>query len=223
MTRYYYYIADSKVDMLLPQIPGALKREISAELGFDIKILKGSIGERRTTLDDRISRVEAVERYLTRGGKVGPDVGSLWFGGTMAGTPLVLEDCSGAVFFFGRFYGSSVLLGGSERHLIGGEDLTTVGPSYSFLPRLVGALMSTLHQEEKRIVLSMTHEVKLRASVGPDFDSGRAWRDVMGLLNNKRKMLRDEPLDFIARRLVVEQVQETPFALATPLFVASPS
>jgi hypothetical protein len=39
--KYYVYISDSKVDMLLPQVPGALKQTIAAKLGFDIKILSG--------------------------------------------------------------------------------------------------------------------------------------------------------------------------------------
>lgn len=40
---YYQYISDSNVDILLPQIPLKGKQKITAEVGFDIKILSGKI------------------------------------------------------------------------------------------------------------------------------------------------------------------------------------
>jgi hypothetical protein len=50
--RYYQYISDSKVDMLLPQIPLKAKQKITSEIGFDIKILSGKIKTERDSLDD---------------------------------------------------------------------------------------------------------------------------------------------------------------------------
>ena len=59
--RFYQYISDSKVDMLLPQIPLKAKQKITAEIGFDIKILTAKLKTERDSLDDRVSRLLVVE------------------------------------------------------------------------------------------------------------------------------------------------------------------
>jgi hypothetical protein len=40
--KYYVYISDAKIDMLLPQVPHEVKKKMASEFGFDFKLLKGS-------------------------------------------------------------------------------------------------------------------------------------------------------------------------------------
>ncbi|MDX8392917.1 MAG: SAVMC3_10250 family protein, partial [Mariprofundaceae bacterium] len=62
--RYFLYISDAKVNMLLPQIPSAIKATISARLGFNVGVLSGELQTERLSLDDRIHRLDAVEQHL---------------------------------------------------------------------------------------------------------------------------------------------------------------
>lgn len=217
--RYYYYIADSKVDMLLPQIPGAPVSEISSDIGFDLKVLKGSIKQKRAIPDDRVSRLQAVEAHLRREERSRESLDSNWFSGEMVGMPIVFNECQEAVFFWGSFEGQPLLLGGSARNLIGGEARQHVSTQVSFLPRLVSALLSTIHSEESTIMLSGNEIVPLHASVGPDENAAEAWRTVVVILNSKKLKFREEKLEFFARRLL-PQSERIAFTLATPLFVA---
>lgn len=57
--------------MLLPQIPLKAKQKITSEIGFDIKILSGKIKTERDSLDDRVSRLLVVERYLRDTQRIG--------------------------------------------------------------------------------------------------------------------------------------------------------
>jgi hypothetical protein len=57
--------------MLLPQIPLKAKQKITSEVGFDIKILSGKIKTERDSLDDRVSRLLVVERYLRETQRIG--------------------------------------------------------------------------------------------------------------------------------------------------------
>jgi len=65
----YVYISDAKVDLYLPQIKGAIKKEIAASLGFDVKILSGEIKTIRKTLENRIVRLKTVEKGILKANK----------------------------------------------------------------------------------------------------------------------------------------------------------
>jgi hypothetical protein len=54
--KYYVYISDAKVDMLLPQIPHDARKKIATEIGIDLKVFQA---KRKTEIqegDDRIAK-----------------------------------------------------------------------------------------------------------------------------------------------------------------------
>jgi hypothetical protein len=61
---YYEYISDSKVDILLPQVPTAFKQKIAIEVGVNLKVFSAKASTEHTTLEDRVSRVRVVARHL---------------------------------------------------------------------------------------------------------------------------------------------------------------
>ena len=69
--RYFLYISDSKVDMLLPQIPAATKKTVAAEIGFDVRLLKGKIATKRQHLENRIHRLLALEKHILNTERLG--------------------------------------------------------------------------------------------------------------------------------------------------------
>ena len=58
--RYYIYVSDAKVDMLLPQVTDTEKATIAAEFKVDIKLISASLKSERVTHDNRIYRLAAV-------------------------------------------------------------------------------------------------------------------------------------------------------------------
>jgi hypothetical protein len=83
--RYYIYISDAKVDMLLPQVPGAVRAKVAMKLGVNIQLFSGSLQKEQSTLDNRVARLEAVEQYLrqTEGERIGgPSDLTPWIAGS---------------------------------------------------------------------------------------------------------------------------------------------
>jgi hypothetical protein len=62
--KYYIYISDSKVSMLHRQIAQSTGKNREAELGFDIKLLRGHIRESRGIPENSITRLDEVVEEL---------------------------------------------------------------------------------------------------------------------------------------------------------------
>jgi hypothetical protein len=62
--RFFTYISDAKVDMLLPQIPHQHKEKIAAEVGVELGFLNAKVSSETNTLESRVSRLLVVERFL---------------------------------------------------------------------------------------------------------------------------------------------------------------
>jgi len=82
--KYYQYISDSKVDMLLPQLALAFRQKIAGEIGFDLKILSAKLKGDINSLDDRISRLAVVANYIAETQQVGTiQEPASWIRGTL--------------------------------------------------------------------------------------------------------------------------------------------
>ncbi len=69
--KYYVYISDAKVNMLLSQIPHDVKHKIAQELGIDIKIFKAMRKVESEYEEDRVSKLETVANYIREWGNLG--------------------------------------------------------------------------------------------------------------------------------------------------------
>jgi len=127
--KYYLYISDAKVDMLLPQIPHELKKKVATEFGFDLKILTAKRKVETEYGDDRIARLETVVEFIRRYGNLGSvDEPNEYIEGTL---PMRFSIASENVAYFsGRTEKTLLGLGGSSKHLIGGGTETD-GERYS--------------------------------------------------------------------------------------------
>jgi hypothetical protein len=118
--KYYIYISDAKVDMLLPQITDAQKKKISSEFGFDFKILHAKRTTESTTNDDRIARLETVVSFIREFGNLGtieePDE---YIEDSAAMYSAMFGDSQGMAYFTARVNKTAIGLGGSATHLIG--------------------------------------------------------------------------------------------------------
>ena len=71
MMKYYLYVSDAKVDMLIAQIPHDTRQRIANEFKIDLKIVSASRKTDRTAGDNRFARLETVVGYIREYGNVG--------------------------------------------------------------------------------------------------------------------------------------------------------
>lgn len=114
--KYYLYISDSKLDMLLPSVSNAMKENVAAEFKVDLKLFSASYSAEQTTLDNSVARLQAVERHILRTKEVGTIAEPKRWVRDRANARLV-HHRDDAVFFAGAKDQALFGLGGSRRHM----------------------------------------------------------------------------------------------------------
>lgn len=216
--RYFLYISDSKVDMLLPQVPGATRQKVAAKLGFDLKLLSGNIETERSTLDSRVARLEAVEAHIRASEDLGTPAapsswiaGSEWSRGTQIG--------EGAILFVSEDPKWLLALGGSMRHLIGAVSREDLGIPYSFLDTLIDQL-KLVAEEDPGYALQLDEKTLSRLMGSGVAQGSRAWASIISHVADSTRGRPLQKIEFIARRLVTQSSFGQRVTLATPLYIA---
>lgn len=119
--RFYTYISDAKVDMLLAQIPESITNRLAGKLKCNVGILSAELELKGRSPANRVLRLEAVLQYLEEANVVGtismPDrwiLGAGRFHWARLGAPL-----ENYIAVLGPQDDSFVVLVGSARHLLG--------------------------------------------------------------------------------------------------------
>lgn len=196
--RYFVYISDAKVEMLLQQIdPGAMRKRTS-ELGVDLKFLKGKRGAETLAGAERTARLERVVRHLIDFGDLGGvDEPGQFFWGLMPlrWGPMVGKDGFPMVYFGGRTDKTVLGLGGSRAHVFGAPGgLEPEAPlGRSMLPSLLNGITPTDATDQMAAVHEATSTLR-----GPE-----------------------QNMEFIAKRLLHGPgPQDEHVLLGSPLYVA---
>jgi hypothetical protein len=140
--RYYLYISDSKIDMLLGQIDPALMRKRVSELSVDLKVFGARRGVESPAGAERIARLERVARHLQDHGDLGSvDEPGQFFWGLL---PMQWGHTirTRLVYFGGQTDRTILALGGSIQHVVGASP-AGAGPlslPASLLPSLLAEL-----------------------------------------------------------------------------------
>jgi hypothetical protein len=188
--KFYLYISDAKIDMLLPQIPHETKKKIATELGFDLKIFKASRKSEEEIEDNRISRLEAVVAFLRDYGNLGSvDEPDDFFEGDQEMS--MAQDPSG-VLFTSLDEDLALCLAGSTKHLIGNYAAGNGSAMMSISMGIYGAL----REYEKKGELSDSQQ---------QFDPSIAVHRVAEEFNRDAGVPRQR-VEFIAKRLLHKQV-----------------
>lgn len=215
--RYYQYISDSKVEMLLPQVPWSFRKAVSVELGINIGIFSAKATIGGETLSNRIARLETVEKYLISSEKIGTvSAPTSWFQGNEPATFFFLPSDRTVAFFLINSSSYTVALGGSTRHIIGTVAKSDFEPSYSYLPDLLGRLDFL----EKNIGYPDDDLSRLAGTGISRFGSTHPWAGIISDLSLRQNMPKQQ-VSFLARKLVSEEYCGKTITLGTPLYVAS--
>ncbi|MYS19241.1 MULTISPECIES: DUF7019 family protein [unclassified Streptomyces] len=118
--RYYLYVSDAKVDMMLAQIDPKWERKRVTEFSFGLKML-GARHSVESAGTERIARLERVVRHLEDHGDLGGvDEPGQYVRGVLPMQWGPVGD-SGIVYFGGRSDRTIVGLGGSAGHVLGAQ------------------------------------------------------------------------------------------------------
>lgn len=152
--KYYVYISNSKIDMLLPQVPVDKKIKIAAEIGVNIGILNAKLCSEaeQASQDTQVSRLNALTRYIEA--TVEPstlEVPCDWIRNELEVKHLKLPQNPNVFIMVGKKYDKYYLLGGSTHHVVGNSQPEGVTMGYSYLPYLVEHLEKSLSEEEEQV------------------------------------------------------------------------
>lgn len=148
MFRYFVYVSDTKVDMLLAQISPDAKKKVATELKIDAKILSASRKSEVEVGANRYERLDAVVRFLDAYGDVGSvDEPGEFFRGSLLmrwgpyADSFIPSGDEPLVYFGGSTERTIVGLGGSAKHVVGsGGDSNP--HSHSAMPYLLAYLQA---------------------------------------------------------------------------------
>lgn len=214
--RYYLYISDSKVDMLFPQVPGAVQQGVAKKLGFDLKLISGSIESQKQTFDSRVARLQAVEEHIRSFHKIGaPTDETPWVGGEIM--VQVLSIAGGAILFVNREEPDYFVLGGSADHVIGNTKADRPAVSYSSMYQ-ISRFLSELHNNET----ILPDGPKKRRSPKPPNQYLERLADNMKCIFAESVRQPPQRIEFLAKRLsmVDNRYRGGKMVFATPLYVA---
>lgn len=139
--RYYLYVSDTKVDMLLSQIDPAWSRKRATEVSLGLK-MAGVRHSVESTGADRVARLERVLRHLDDHGALrGVDEPGRYVRGVLPMQWAAVDECDG-VYFGGRSERTVVGLGGSTGHVL--STVTATPPQDRLSASLMPALLDLL-------------------------------------------------------------------------------
>lgn len=191
--RYYLYISDVKVEMLLAQIDPDFDRKATTEASASVKLfsIRRNVEAR---VPDRTARLERVLRYLEETGQVGSvDEPRAFFKGVlpMQWGPLRSESGGSLVYFGGRTERTVLGLGGAGHHVLGGSPSQVQEFAPSSTPGVVAGLAAAFAAEGTA------------NPDGPQSTQG-AEQPALAWVYTAGRLLRGprQSVDFVARRLL---------------------
>jgi hypothetical protein len=233
--KYYLYISDAKVDMLLPQISPETKRKVATELGIDLKIFKASRKSEEDSDENRISRLETVVEFIRTYGNVGTidepddfidDTQMMWSGPDQA---------KALAYFAGQTDKTVFGFAGSASNLIGSNPGQETWPRGSALNSITRWLAEQ-ESEKARMIYQKDKPVEYQIPEQDVFHMVCALVGDAGQRDNGPSKLRrgisdlpraQQPLEVFAKRLLFNprynsywQQRELQVLLGTPLYVA---
>lgn len=213
--KYYIYISDAKVDMLLPQIRHPKKKKVASEFGLDLKVLIAKRKIESEIEENRISKLESVLSFIRREENLGTiDSPAEYFEGTLSMQMVMLGI---GMVYWGGASGHAVLgLGGSKHHLVGASSYCGELPPNSLASTIMHHLRIGLSQ--------MDGELERRTDKARELDRLNETSD-LGTLERFNSTLigPHEDFSFLAKRLWCSPRNKSfpkLLILGTPLYVA---
>ncbi|MFB7508826.1 DUF7019 family protein [Streptomyces broussonetiae] len=223
--RYYVYLSDAKLELLLGQVPPKRLSRLAAEVKIDLKFVSMTVQRGAAPEAGRYQRLAVVERAIERDEDVsGLEEPSVWFrGGLRLRSMIFGGESTGLLLFTGTWHGTVVALIGSAHHLIGSgvaPEAVPIGYSGSMLPTFFTLLERDQAEWDDRHQVQdsanpLTHRTRP--------DEQESLRQVIDCA--ERITGPSQGCEFLARRLLLGTTQDpngrpVRVLIGTPLYVA---
>lgn len=218
--KYYLYVSDAKVDMMLSQIDPSFRRKRTVEWSLNFKLFGARRGTESEIGDNRFARLETVVQYLERFGDLGTvDQPGQFFRGLLPMRWGPLEDPS-SFYFGGETQQTVVGLIGSAVHMIGAESSRSADRPVAWLGYALPPLTDALRADRDH------------GEIEPRSTETSSSQGAINAVHHANTMLRgpEQNLEFLAKRLArgSSTLPDEPdhprsgrhVLLGTPLYVA---
>ena len=211
--KFYIYVSDSKVDMLLAQIPHEAQQTLATEFKVDLKIFSAIRKSQEEVEENRFTRLEVVTTFIREFGNIGTiDEPNDFIEGNleMQWGPYTSSNDNNPPVYFGCTTEQTIFgMGGSMKHLIGSG-----GESRPHSHSITPVLVKYLEQE--------LHGANLEAENDQQRRNGIDWSLCAVELATTQMKGPKQPLEFMAKRLLYGNgySKKKKVLLASPIYVA---
>lgn len=209
--KYYYYVSESKVEMLYSQIPKSIISQLESELKINLPLIGVSFSKKQLN-DSLYTRLQVVVEYIQRNMEIGSirSPGEYFKGSAFMRWAQIHQ---GVIFFGGKINKINIGLGGSSKNLLG-QRTTNVETGISHTPWLVSLLLQEVENQIKlipqqpEIANHLTEENKNeRVLSAASFWAGNLAKNPVA------------KFEFLAKKLVHADHMGEKVLLGTPLYV----
>jgi len=223
--RYYVYVSDAKLELLLGQIPPKRLSRLAAEFTIDLKLVTMTVQTAAPPEATRYQRLAVVERAIERDEDVsGLEEPSVWFSGKLGLRSMIYGgESTGLLLFTGMWNGTVIALIGSAHHLIGSgaaPEAVPIGYSGSMLPTFFTLLERDQAEWDDRHQVQESNRPLTRRDRPSDQQSLQQVIDCAEQITGPR-----QGYEFLARRLLLGTRLDPDgwpvrVLIGTPLYVA---
>lgn len=215
--RYFTYISDAKVEMLLGQLAEGVQEKVSAKLGFDFAVLKGEIGSETQTLETRVARLRVVEDFIRNNEPVGsPDAPMKWIAGEAFASSMDVGE--GCFLFLTETKSGILALAGSAKHVAAGAAPSRVEVSFSFFPEIASTLVSFVDRNPRQLI-AIPESMDVGILTAGVEQGPRAWSQAIVWCHGRHEQLPQGKIGFLAKRLAEDLYSGIKVVLASPVYV----
>lgn len=215
--RYFTYISDAKVDLILGQVPQNFREKISAEIGFNLGLLSGKLSSETHTLENRVARLRVAEEYIRKTEKIGTaSAPAKWIKGSLPMFSVSVGE--GCLLYIGEGASWVLALAGSATHLAGGAAPEAAPVPFSFLHNIAKHVAGLTDKKPEWLdsIPEQLHPDLLAAGVHEGVES---WFKVICWCTKWRERSLSQQLSFLAKRLADQPYGGRRIVLATPLYI----
>lgn len=204
----------------LGQLTTIERGQMAIKFGLNVGLLQFRLEESKESIENRISRLDAVEGAIRREFPIGTiQEPEAWFEGTINAFAATFPEGNDLMFFFTETPGDFLALVGSDYHIVGNRRAETADTSLSHQKSALDNL---------RWLESTRYDLIGRSDEALDFDlrSGietlhNPWTEVLEQVARGFGQNPPQRISFLARRLVSETFEQRRFTLASPLYIAN--
>lgn len=225
--RYYNYLSESKLEMLLEQVPYNEKVKATAEMKVNVGIFSAKFNAETMLNNSKIKRFEFLEKYIEKNESVGNCYNPKSWIKEENITMRIIQPFGfmnqNSTLFIKHLNANTILvLGGSTSNMVGNKNSETVYSSYSYTERVLDSLECFIRNNND-LTYKDEHKDFIQIELNGAVETPGNWK-LEPLFNICSELLDnasipEQKLSFLAKKLIIDVNHNKTIIIASPLFV----